>query len=972
MGVYHPRQVGLKGRVHGLRDRVHSRTSLPTSPPSNANATRPRAGSSIEARDTDSSKKESHCPPSLPARRRGHIFFLSDAKEKRRLEANTQSETVKSVYRTSTLQDGYTRLDHTILGNRSLGDVHRFIGRLSAHPDSRGPLSVPNICVRRDHLSVSGAPIRVIDRPTGFHPLNESSSDVSTPQRHLDFHVSRRLVDSRKGQGNCVSAHPTGSEPRQETRLGGEPREIRPPPYSTSRLLGSGHRFGVGSDSSHSGAISGTSSRGRCPADEPRSDSQGLAGISGVSGQHGRYCSMVPAADATASMAPIVSLSSQFKGLNNSSSLSPRRYSGDTMVDSTVERVMRQTHSPPRHTIDFGDGCLSFGLGRSSGRSSDGRDMDGTLATLPHQCFGTRSDCQSAEIFSPPSSGEGHIDQVRQHHGGSLHQPSRRNPLENDVEFSREAVPLVHATRDSPSGPASPGQREHDSGHVVSSHGGSDGMVVEAGGVSENLAGVRTSRSGFVCVSSESQTPVVLRSSTGRRSVEGGRDVFSLGSGTDVRIPTVCSTSSGSGQSCQGRSFSDSYRSSVAVSTVVPSSIDSSVRLSTSSSGNSGSINHATVGTVSSKTTVALSDCLEDLRNSFTEKGLSTAAAAMAANSRRQSTLRLYATRFGLFRKWCQDRQVSPLSAPLGEVADFLLSMFSDGKQVNTIKGFRSAIAAFHSGFSDGSTVSSNDMLSSLIQGMFHTRPTVRKLAPPWDMTKVLESLLHEPYEPLDKASLKHVTLKTVFLVTAASLRRRSAIHVLSIARGHMRFENGGVRLVPDPAFLAGNQTLEFLPEPIFIPKISTVSSVREDSLWCPVRALRFYLKRTQYLRGDTTSLFVSFNRPHKATSRETISRWIVLVITSCKEALMGERVSAHQVRAVASSIALFSGVPVAEILAAAVWKTPTTFVSTYLRDVSQNYGACGRAVLAPQLTGLETTPTMNQPTQPGCPSTSH
>ena len=276
------------------------------------------------------------------------------------------------------------------------------------------------------------------------------------------------------------------------------------------------------------------------------------------------------------------------------------------------------------------------------------------------------------------------------------------------------------------------------------------------------------------------------------------------------------------------------------------------------------------------------------------------------------------------------------------------MEQFNEGKQVNTIKGFRSAIAAFHTGFEDGSTVSNNTALSQLIQGMFVNRPVVRRLSPPWNMTLVLETLARPPFEPLRDASLRAITIKTAFLLAAASLRRRSALHALTLEKGHINFENGGVRLLPDPSFIAKNQTLEFLPESIFLRELSAFSSVPEDRFWCPVRALKAYIKATQNLRGDTTALFVSLNAPHGRVSRETISRWISLAITANPDAVItGERVHAHQVRALASSLAFFKRVPLKEILAAAVWKTPTTFISAYLRNMVPTEGAAGAAVLS-------------------------
>ena len=61
---------------------------------------------------------------------------------------------------------------------------------------------------------------------------------------------------------------------------------------------------------------------------------------------------------------------------------------------------------------------------------------------------------------------------------------------------------------------------------------------------------------------------------------------------------------------------------------------------------------------------------------------------------------------------------------------------------------------------------------------------------------------------------------------------------------------------------------------------------------------------------------------------------------------LTGGKATAHQVRGMASSVALFTGVPIAEILATAVWKTATTFVSAYLKDVPSSEGSFAASVL--------------------------
>ena len=74
-----------------------------------------------------------------------------------------------------------------------------------------------------------------------------------------------------------------------------------------------------------------------------------------------------------------------------------------------------------------------------------------------------------------------------------------------------------------------------------------------------------------------------------------------------------------------------------------------------------------------------------------------------------------------------------------------------------------------------------------------------------------------------------------------ASGQRRSELHALSAAPGHIRWERGGVRLIPNPSYVAKNQTASSKPVEIFIQPLSAHSSVSEDKVWCPVRALKYY-----------------------------------------------------------------------------------------------------------------------------------
>ena len=169
------------------------------------------------------------------------------------------------------------------------------------------------------------------------------------------------------------------------------------------------------------------------------------------------------------------------------------------------------------------------------------------------------------------------------------------------------------------------------------------------------------------------------------------------------------------------------------------------------------------------------------------------------------------------------------------------------------------------------------------------------------------------PFEPLRKASLKHLTFKTVFLLALGSGKRRSEIHAWVNRNIRHRSDWSQVSLSPSPCFLSKNQLVRQGPgsiAPVIIPALapSLDSSLKEDRSLCPVRALRYYLDKTKDLRNQKELVFVSFKKNfNKDISPSTISSWIKQTVLLCyqlsdQELLTLHQVKAHDVRAFAAS----------------------------------------------------------------------
>ena len=153
--------------------------------------------------------------------------------------------------------------------------------------------------------------------------------------------------------------------------------------------------------------------------------------------------------------------------------------------------------------------------------------------------------------------------------------------------------------------------------------------------------------------------------------------------------------------------------------------------------------------------------------------------------------------------------------------------------------------------------------------------------------------------------------------------------------------------MIPKAGFFTENQSESSGPVEIFLPSLSSHSSVREDKVSCPVRALKWYLNRSLPLR-NSPDLFVTTTAPHCHASHSTLSRWIVEAIKSASsEALVSSTPRAHDTHSLSTSWALFNGATIDQIQKAAYWSNTNSFISCYLRDVVALEASFGLASLS-------------------------
>ena len=309
--------------------------------------------------------------------------------------------------------------------------------------------------------------------------------------------------------------------------------------------------------------------------------------------------------------------------------------------------------------------------------------------------------------------------------------------------------------------------------------------------------------------------------------------------------------------------------------------------------------------------------------------------------ARAPSTRRLYEAKWGVFSSWCRDRGHDPQTCSVQIVLRFLQFLFRRERAHSTLKVYVAAISAGR-GAIGATSVGKDPMVAQFLKGAWRLRPARELRAPPWDLPLVLRSLTGAPYEPLDQADLKFLSLKTLFLLAVCSARRVGELHALSVDEECLVWkpEDAGVRLWPNPFFLpkvlstvAINQVIDldaFRPEH---------ESTGDSRLLCPVRALRAYVERTAPLRR-TSQMFVCFGQAKLglAASKQRLAHWLVDVIAA-SYAEQGfpvpARLVGHSTRSVATSWAALRGVPLGDICNAATWSSSCTFTRFYRLNVA-------------------------------------
>ena len=843
------------------------------------------------------------------------------------------------------VQNGNPGVHPDFPGPRGVGIVDRPVRRIPSHPHPSKLKEVPKVLLQGPGVPVHLPTFRTGHSPPGLYDDRKESETNGPLKRTQNSPIPGRLADQVPVPGGISKGHTGSGRPNPILGLDNQPRKIRTETYSGVFVRGLRIPPRFSPCKTHSREMAQTS--GFDPTTQVKTCfdckmfdvSNWVASPNGENGPGGTPSHEALSVSSQGAL-EISSVAGQPPSLDRSHCSPPRLVAKPLKCD---ERRRPSSQGPQYPTLYR---RLKRRLGRSLRSKFYKRAVVRAGKKATHKCPGIEGGLPGPSRLQGPVPESNSVSCDGQLNSGSLHQQARGNSLSRDVCSPVENHDLV---------PSLPYNIESQAHSRVSECDGRppiqvqpsavNRMVSAPSGLQANLPKVVHPSCRLIRHSPESQTPSICVSYPRPKGLEHRCSEHKLDQPHGLRLPSYGSPSQGDPKD-QAMPLPD-HRDS-------PRLARDALVLGHSAALNrdpttTPSVNDPTQTVpqlcVPQQSTTAEPPRLVSRSGQLQEQGFSVEVAERIAAPQRSSTRTIYRSKWALFEKWCRENSVDFSTPSVKQISDFFMYLYQDlNRRPSTIDGYRTAIVdtlgptAQH--------IAHNADLHRLLSSFHRDRPKSSRNLPKWNLSVVLNELTKAPFEPMKDSDLKHLTLKTAFLLALASGKRRSEIHAWVANKVANLGQWEKVALFPSSDFIAKNQLAREGSQsvsPVTIPALTTIvdRQFKEDRTLCPVRALRFYLDRTKDLRGSRSLLFISFKKGHTSDIRPaTLSSWLKQTILLCykqadQQALDLVQVKAHDIRAFAASKAFYGGVSVDQIMQACHWKAHNTFTNFYLKDLT-------------------------------------
>ncbi|CAG9118500.1 unnamed protein product [Plutella xylostella] len=310
--------------------------------------------------------------------------------------------------------------------------------------------------------------------------------------------------------------------------------------------------------------------------------------------------------------------------------------------------------------------------------------------------------------------------------------------------------------------------------------------------------------------------------------------------------------------------------------------------------------------------------CSEALRLALIRRGTPEAALNLTIASLAKNTLKQYNVSFKLWWSFCRDNNLNSYEPSMSDVILFLTEQFDKGSAYGTLNSHRSALSLLL-----GGEVSADVRIKRLLKGAFKLRPSVPKYNSTWDPQVVLNNISNWPSNK--DLSLEQLTKKLVILLALCTAHRVQTLSLIKL--NNIKSDANGIKIIISDLIKTSAPGRD---QPVLV-----LPYYYENKSICPATVIEQYLTSTKELRPtDVNNLILTWKRPHRAASAQSISRWIkqVLADSGVDTTVFG----AHSTRHASTSAASSAGISLNVIRRTASWtKTSETFARFYKRPIS-------------------------------------
>ena len=665
-----------------------------------------------------------------------------------------------------------------------MGIVDRSVGRLPTHPHPPKLKEITKALLQGSGVPVHLPPIRTSHSPPGLYNDCKGSETNGPLKRTQNSPIPGRLADQVPVSGGSPSEHSGGGRPNPVLGVDNKSGKIRTETYSGVFVRGLRVPSKFSPCKTHSREMAQTPGFDPTPQVKMCFDckmfdvANWVASLNGENGPGGTPSDEALSVSSQRAL-EISPVAGEPPSLDRSHCSSPRLVAKSLKRDERCKPSFQRPQYP----------TLYRRLKRRLGRSLRPKFYKGSVVRsgkkATHKCPRIEGGLPGPSRLQGPVPEPNSASCDGQLNSGTLHQETRRNSLSRDVCSPVEDHDLVPTVQVQPS--------------VVNR------MVSAPAGIQTDLPEVVHTSCRLICHSPEPQTSTVRISCPRPKGLGHRCSKYKLDQPHSLCLPSYGSPSQGDpkDQTMPLPDHCDSPRLARDALVLGPNAALNRDPTATPS------VNDLTQTVpqvcVPQQPTTAEPPRLMSRSGQLQEQGFSVEVAERIAAPQRSSTRTIYKSKWALFEKWCRENLVDFSTPSVKQISDFFMYLYQDlNRCPSTIDGYRTSIVdtlgptAHH--------IAHNADLHRLLSSFHRDRPKSSRNLPKWNLSVVFNELTKAPFEPMKDTDLKHLTLKTAFLLALASGKRRSEIHAWVANKVSNLGQWEKVTLFPSSDFIAKNQ----------------------------------------------------------------------------------------------------------------------------------------------------------------------